>query len=46
MPGRCKSTRVVPVETYRASNKVLDAINRFTAMDAGMLEDGEVRCQL
>src|SRR5712692_5391459 len=41
MPGRSKSTRVVPVETFPASNQILNAIHRNTAMHPGMLEDGE-----
>ncbi len=40
MPRRSKSTRVVPVETFPASNQVLDAIHQFTEMHPGMLEDG------
>ena len=29
MPRRAKSTRVVPVETFHTSSKVLDAIHRL-----------------
>jgi hypothetical protein len=32
MPRQSKSTRVIPVETFRGSHQVLDAINRFTEM--------------
>lgn len=32
MPRPFKSTRVLPVETFRASNQVLDAIHRYTDM--------------
>jgi hypothetical protein len=40
MPGRSKSTRVVPVETSRALIQVLHAIHRFTEMRHGVLENG------
>ena len=35
MPGRSKSTRVMPVKTPGTSNQVLDALHRFTEMHHG-----------
>jgi hypothetical protein len=41
MPRRSKSTRVVSVESLRASNQVLDAFHRFREMHHARRESQE-----